>query len=95
MEGLIGTVVLIPFFDEFRGTGSGAEYHVAGFGALYVTGYNFAGLYKWDSEYSGLPVCTGEDRCIEGYFIEDWVAEDDGGGLGGTDFGVVIVKFVG
>jgi hypothetical protein len=93
MENLVGTVVLIPYFDDFRSTGAGAEYHVAGFGAVYVTGYNFAGQYKEASLITGNQVCTGEERCIEGYLIDNWVVS--GGELGGSDFGVVTIAFTG
>jgi hypothetical protein len=94
MENLVGTVVLIPYFNEFRGTGSGAEYQIAGFGAFYLTGYNFAGQYKEASLVTGEQVCTGEDRCLEGFLIDDFVVSGPPGG-GGTDFGVVVIGFVG
>jgi Flp pilus assembly protein TadG len=94
MENLVGTVVLIPYFNEFDGTGAGAEYHIAGFGAFYLTGYNFAGQYKERSLVTGNQVCTGEDRCLEGFLIKDYVVSGTPGG-GGTDFGVVVVGFVG
>jgi hypothetical protein len=93
MEALVGTVVLVPYFDELTGTGSGAQYHIAGFGAFYITGYNFAGSYKVDSLIDGVPVCTGEDRCLEGFLIEDYVATGVPGG--GTDFGVQVIGFSG
>ncbi|MCL1594195.1 MAG: pilus assembly protein TadG-related protein [Actinomycetia bacterium] len=94
LENIVGTVQLIPYFDDIVGVGSGAQYHVAGFGALYVTGYNFAGRFKERSTWDGAQVCTGEDRCLEGYFIDDWVVEGGTPG-GGTDFGVVVIGFVG
>ncbi|MCL1594204.1 MAG: pilus assembly protein TadG-related protein [Actinomycetia bacterium] len=94
LSGLIGEVVLIPYFDDIVGTGAGAQYHVAGFGALYVTGYNFTGRYK---ENSVIPdhtkACSPPDTCIEGYFIKPWAASG-GGEIGGGDFGVRIIQFV-
>ena len=93
MENLVGTVVLIPYFDEFVGTGAGAEYHIAGFGAFYLTGYNFAGQYKEASLVTGLQVCTGEDRCLEGFLIDDYVLSGPPGGS--SDFGVTVIGFVG
>jgi hypothetical protein len=93
MENLVGEVVLLPYFDEFRSVGANSEYHVAGFGAFYITGYNFGGQYKEDSIVDGTPPCKGEDRCIEGYVIGDWVAS--GGDIGGSDLGVVVIQLVG
>jgi len=93
MANLIGEVVLIPYFDDVVGTGNNALYHVAGYGALYLTGYNFTGQYKEKSVITGNKACSPPDTCVEGYFIEDWAV--DGGAIGGSDFGVVVIKFVG
>lgn len=96
----LGQTVLIPYFDDVLAC-SGSEpqctelglesgkkwYHVAGFGALYVTGYNFAGLYK-ETMTGSLP-CSGDERCIAGYFTTASATE---GELGGEFRGVVIVK---
>jgi Flp pilus assembly protein TadG len=95
IRDLVGTVQLIPYFDDVTGTGSGAEYHVAGFGAFYITGLKFPGITE-NSIIPGLlgaPPCTGSINCIQGYLIEDWVVSG-GGEIGGNDFGVVIIKFV-
>jgi len=93
LKDLLGTVVLIPYFDTFTGTGNNARYHVAGFGALYLTGYNFTGQYKEKSWITGGKACSPPDTCIEGYFIDPWNAAG-GGEIGGGDFGVVVIQFV-
>jgi hypothetical protein len=54
--------VLLPVFDTFGGTGSGAWYKAYAYAAFHVTGYHFTGQYKWNSP------CSGNDRCISGYF---------------------------
>lgn len=96
LASLVGTIVLIPYFEKFEGLGSNGQYTVAGFGAMYLTGYNFGGQFKEASiapGSTGLP-CDGEDRCVEGYFIKDYVAPG-GGEIGGQDFGVVVINFTG
>lgn len=89
---LLGNVALIPYFDDQRDVGGNAEYHISGIGALYITGYNFGGQYKRNSVITGSAVCGGNDRCVEGYMIGDWVVT--GGDIGGPGHGVTVVKFV-
>jgi Flp pilus assembly protein TadG len=91
---LMGEVVIIPYFDMHTGTGNNAQYRVYGFGALYVTGYNFAGQYKGNSLINGKLPCSGNSRCIQGYFIGDWTATGGGSG-GGPNLGVDIVQLTG
>lgn len=54
--------ILLPVFDTFGGTGSGAWYHPYAYAAFRLTGYSFGGQYKWNSP------CGGNERCIRGYF---------------------------
>lgn len=82
----LGDVIYLPFFDDIQMTGNNALYRVAGFGALHVTGFNFGGQFK---EPMGALPCTGEDRCISGYFTEGPIYE---GEFGGDDHGVVLIK---
>jgi len=90
LESIVGTVVLLPYFDGHRGTGSNAEYHIFGYGAIYVTGYNFAGQFKERSLIDNRFPCGGSDRCIQGYMIGDWRASGNSGG--GPDLGVTSVQ---
>jgi Flp pilus assembly protein TadG len=95
LDSLIGEVVLIPYFDDLRDTGAGAEYQIAGIGALYVTGFSFPAAEHGSiipGETDPCPLQSTSDRCMEGYMIGDWVAE--GGDIGGPDFGVNVVKFI-
>lgn len=62
LAALVGRTVLLPIFDQAGGTGSSAWYAVHGYAAFTITAYHFGGQYD-----SGKP-CTGEDRCIRGYF---------------------------
>ena len=63
--GYMGRTVLLPIFDEFGGTGSGAWYQVYGYAAFTLTGYDFGGQFN-----TGKKVCggNGSDRCVLGYF---------------------------
>ncbi|HEY0400704.1 MAG TPA: pilus assembly protein TadG-related protein [Blastococcus sp.] len=63
--GYMGRTVLLPIFDEFGGTGSGAWYRVYGYAAFTLTGYDFGGQFN-----TGKKVCggNGSDRCVLGYF---------------------------
>jgi Flp pilus assembly protein TadG len=63
--GYVGRTVLLPIFDEFGGTGSGAWYQVYGYAAFTLTGYDFGGQFN-----TGKKVCggNGSDRCVLGYF---------------------------
>ena len=79
------TVLLPWFIDANNLGGANAEYTIENFVGFYVTGYNFGGQFK---EPGGGP-CSGEVRCIEGYFKH---ATSDTGTIGGTN-GVIIVKF--
>lgn len=64
LEALLGRTILLPVFDQASGTGSGAKYRVYGYVAFRLTGYYFAGQYK------GTRACSGNDRCIRGYFTQ-------------------------
>ncbi len=65
--------VLLPIFDTSAGTGSNATYHIIGFGWFVLTAYNSQGNDKW----------------IQGYFVEDAVPVAEGGCM---DFGTKTVK---
>lgn len=92
--------VNIPFFhdedgiDGVQGQGNNGRYLVAGSGAFIVAGYNFGGQFK---EYQwpllDLP-CTGNTRCLAGWFVE-YTDIGGSGDLGGTDFGVTVIKLIG
>lgn len=88
-DEILNKIVFIPWFDDLQGNGANGEFHIAGFGAFYVTGYNFGGQFK---EPAGSLPCNGSVRCIEGYFVETELTHGD---LGGTDHGVTVIKFTG
>lgn len=86
---ILNKIIFIPWFDDLQGSGANGEFHIAGFGAFYVTGYNFGGQFK---EPTGGVPCGGPVRCLEGYFIETTLTHGD---LGGTNHGVTVIKFTG
>lgn len=59
----IGQTVLLPLFDESGATGTNAWYHVYGYAAFKLTGYNLGGQYNTSPK-----PCTGNARCLAGYF---------------------------
>lgn len=87
---LVGDEIPLPIFDDIESLGAGGRYHLAGFGLFHVTGYNFGGQYKAPS--AGTAPCSGDERCISGYFTTGTVFE---GEPGGQDWGFVIVKLTG
>lgn len=87
---IMNKTVLVPYFDDTDGLGANGVYHIAGVGAFHVTAYNFGGRFKEPSAL--LAPCSGDERCISGYFT---TAVIDDGELGGEDRGVVIVRLVG
>ncbi len=87
---VMNRTVLVPYFDDTQGLGANGEYHIAGVGAFHITGYNFGGQYKQPS--ASLAPCSGDERCVSGYFTTAVIDEGD---LGGEDRGVVIVRLTG
>ncbi|MFL6064275.1 MAG: pilus assembly protein TadG-related protein [Friedmanniella sp.] len=55
-------IALLPIFDAYAGTGSGATYRLNGYAAFQLTGYHFGGQYGWNDP------CNGNARCVRGYF---------------------------
>jgi Flp pilus assembly protein TadG len=55
--------VLLPLFDQVGDSGTNAWYHVYGYAAFRLTGYSLGGQY-----YTSPKPCSGNDRCVTGYF---------------------------
>jgi hypothetical protein len=58
-----GQTVLLPIFDEFGEGGANGWYRVHGYAAFRLTGFHFGGQYS-----SNPKPCSGNDRCVSGYF---------------------------
>ncbi|MEX5717736.1 pilus assembly protein TadG-related protein [Geodermatophilus maliterrae] len=68
----LGHTVLLPIFDHFGDSGSNAWYRVYGYAAFRITGFHLGG------QFSTAPrPCTGNDRCITGYFTRFVELSDD------------------
>ena len=96
LPGLLGNTILIPVYDQAGGSGSGAWYHVYGFVAFTVTGWNFSGGGASSRLHidSSAPSCTGSCRGLQGFFT-DWVSLDGSlTNLGGPDLGVSDIRLI-
>jgi hypothetical protein len=81
--------VLLPLFQVSGGNGANAWYQVYGYAAFRITGYYFAGQYSWNKP------CSGNARCLAGYFTR-YVDLDDTFTYGPTapDLGARVVDLI-
>jgi hypothetical protein len=86
---------VIPVYDGIQDQGSNATYHLAGFAAFVITGYDLSGTAE-PSWLTGRDRCGGSGslRCVYGYFSRALVA-DVGAMTDGPDLGVAVVNVVG
>jgi len=83
-----GRTILLPIFDAYYGTGSGATYRMYGYAAFKMTGYHFGGQFS-----SNPAPCNGNARCISGYFTRFVdISEAFTYGAGGPQLGASIVR---
>jgi Flp pilus assembly protein TadG len=71
---LVGRTFLIPIFDNSQGTGNNASYHIYGFAAFTLLGYNFRSQYIYNPP--GGPSCSKPD-CILGHYTQFVTSTDD------------------
>jgi hypothetical protein len=97
IRAAVGSTIYVPVFTAASGSGSGGQYQVDGFAAFFVTGYSLAGVQpnRQDSIATGRRLCSGNDKCIYGYFTQGLAPT--GGTLGGGDTprGTNIVQLIG
>jgi hypothetical protein len=86
---LIGDPVVVPYFWDVQGLGANGQYEISGFGGFQVVGYNLGGQFKEPSPAAA--PCSGDERCISGYFTS---AVTSVGSAGGQNRGLVTVKLV-
>ena len=60
----LGQTVLLPLFDDSGMSGTNAWYRIYGYAAFRLTGYSLGGQYASSSK-----PCSGNDRCVAGYFM--------------------------
>ncbi|MFQ4149953.1 pilus assembly protein TadG-related protein [Arthrobacter sp. LAPM80] len=86
-DSLLNKVMLIPLFTQTTANGANAKYTISGFGAFYVTGWQFNPPNL--NPAGTVPACPSENSCrgFYGYFtgyvsINDYIAMQPG--TGGT-----------
>jgi hypothetical protein len=95
-----GQPIPLPVYDTVSSNGTNTTYHIVGFAAFVVTGWNLTS----SSMASNIPpgsvaprpaasYCTGSARCLYGYFTTKLVPT--GSFSGGTNFGVSVLKTAG
>jgi Flp pilus assembly protein TadG len=89
---LLSQPVLLPVFEESGEQGTSGWYRVYGYAAFQITGYRFSG----NNEFNAGGACSGNHRCIKGYFLE-FVYLDDDFQFGGDapDLGASLVGLTG
>ncbi|MGZ4669430.1 MAG: pilus assembly protein TadG-related protein [Blastococcus sp.] len=60
----VGQTVLLPLFDDSGMSGTNAWYRIYGYAAFRLTGYALGGQFATSPK-----PCTGNDRCVSGYFM--------------------------
>jgi Flp pilus assembly protein TadG len=88
------TQVFVPVYDGMQGNGTNGIYHLKGFAAFVVTGYNVPGLSA-ASWLTGTSYCKGNNKCVYGYFTRALLPASALGGLGGTDLGAITISLSG
>jgi hypothetical protein len=94
------TVLLVPVFDGSMRVGGEIRYHLAGFAAFVLTGYfmspggNPNAPGNAVSTLTGQHYCSGQERCLYGYFTAALVpGEGEIGPL--PSLGAVVVRTIG
>jgi Flp pilus assembly protein TadG len=64
----IDQTVLLPLFEDFGASGNNAWYRVYGYAAFVLKGYYLGGQYVHNIDNPDRKPCTGNDRCVAGYF---------------------------
>jgi hypothetical protein len=93
LDASLGTVIYLPVFDSTNDlNGNNGAYNIAGYAAFYMTGY-YLGSVKEPSAVTGDYPCSGQARCISGFFTEALSANDGNTGVvgDGPSFGASIV----
>lgn len=66
-EALQNRTILIPIYDDTRGTGSNGEYRIYGFAAFKITAYDFV-QHDWNCYRLPGGCGTGNNQAITGFF---------------------------
>ncbi|MGI9610573.1 MAG: pilus assembly protein TadG-related protein [Acidimicrobiia bacterium] len=101
-----GSTVFIPYFDDEVGiNGQHGQYHISGYGAFHVVGYNFGGQFVEHAAPLERDPCRpqglrplnwtqgNDERCLVGYFTS--AIYQGPGEIGGGGHGLQVIKFTG
>lgn len=81
LASLVGTVLLLPIFDDVDTAANPDRYHIAGFAAFHLVGF------RLPPERNSPPSCpANQGKCMRGHFVAYVTAAGSGGGpnLGAT-----------
>jgi hypothetical protein len=84
---------MLPIYADVAGTGTNTRYHLSGFAAFVVTGYKIGGTDDQPSTITGQRYCSGQERCLYGYFVRELIRSP--GRIGGPSYGAAVVNLVG
>jgi Flp pilus assembly protein TadG len=89
------TLLYLPVYQAYDGTGSKATYTLKEIAAFAVTGYNFGNSVQEPDRVTGqVPCGKGKSvTCITGYFVN--VIDQTPGSIGNADLGYDIIKLTG
>lgn len=93
LTSMAGETVLLPVYDDLGGTGASAYYHIRGWAAFRLLGWNFPGLSHDNQTYAGAH-CKGSCKGIIGRFVS-FVSLDDRFSSGGPNLGTSVVGLSG
>lgn len=92
LHSLIGTVIDVPVYDHTNGlTGNNGTYHLKGYAAFFLTGYYFTGGFREQSVVARRDLCSGNQRCLYGFFTKDLTPTTGTVGTG-PNLGVTVVQ---
>ncbi len=93
-------IAYIPVFDSATGT----TYHITGFAAFYMTGYQVPSLGKSANPRNAANACPSNSVCIYGWFLNSSLLASSSASLttssgatntSGTNYGVNVVSLIG
>lgn len=68
LDNVVNTTVLLPLYDNVGGQGSNGWYHIMGFAAFELSGWNFSGSSHNNLSPASV-ACTGSCRALIGEFV--------------------------
>jgi Flp pilus assembly protein TadG len=89
------TVVFLPVYTSYTGTGSGTVFTLKGFAAFVVTGYHLPSFSASDWLNSKNDCKGSINKCINGYFTRALIPATAGAGGAGQYLGAAVIGLTG